>query len=62
MVMTMDPIDSLVERANEEREKIFLKYERGREPGAEIDPWEDPEFSVYSHTDRYLTLNNQCFT
>lgn len=51
MVMTMDT-DSLITRANEEREKIFLKYERGREPGAEIDPWEDPEFSVYSHTDR----------
>lgn len=51
MTMDMDT-DSLVTRANEEREKIFLKYERGREPGAEIDPWEDPEFSVYSHTDR----------
>lgn len=47
--MTMDT-DTLIARANEEREKIFLKYERGREAGAEIDSWED--FSVYANTDR----------
>lgn len=50
MVLMMDT-DALLARANEEREKIFLKYERGRE-GTDIDPWEDPDFSVYSHTDR----------
>lgn len=50
--MVIMDTDSLITRANEERENIFLKYERGRKPGAEIDPWEDPEFSVYSHTDR----------
>ena len=44
--------EALIARANEEREKIFLKYERGRDPGAEIDPWEDPDFVVYLHTDR----------
>lgn len=51
MVMTMMDTDSLITRANEEREKIFLKYERGREAGAEIDSWED--FTVYEKTDRY---------
>lgn len=53
MVFAMDETDLLITRANEEREKIFLKYERGREPGAEIDPWEDPQFPLYSQTDRY---------
>ena len=52
MVFAMDETDLLITRANEEREKIFLKYERGREPGAEIDPWEDPQFPLYSQTDR----------
>ncbi|XP_055694641.1 USP6 N-terminal-like protein [Lutzomyia longipalpis] len=45
--------ETLLVRAQVEREKIFQKYERGREPGAEIDPWEDPDFSLYKHTDRY---------
>lgn len=31
---------ALVARANEEREKLFLRYDHGREPGADIDPWE----------------------
>jgi len=29
---------------------VFLK---GREEGAEIDEWEDPEFEVYHVTDRF---------
>ncbi|GAB0090019.1 Rab-GTPase-TBC domain [Sergentomyia squamirostris] len=45
--------DALVARANEEREKLFQRYERGREAGAEIDPWEDPGYEVYHQTDRY---------
>lgn len=53
--MTMMDTDSLITRANEEREKIFLKYERGREAGAEIDSWED--FTVYEKTDRYARLS-----
>jgi len=40
----------LIERSNEERKKIFDRYELGRE-GA-IDPWEDPEYNVYSMIDR----------
>ena len=26
---------------------------KGREEGAQIDPWEDPTFEVYAVTDRY---------
>jgi USP6 N-terminal-like protein len=26
---------------------------QGREEGAAIDPWEDPDFEVYHVTDRY---------
>lgn len=55
--MTMMDTDSLITRANEEREKIFLKYERGREAGAEIDSWED--FTVYEKTDRYARQQPQ---
>lgn len=45
--------EALLMRANEEREKLFQRYDRGREQGAEIDPWEDPGFEVYHQTDRY---------
>lgn len=40
-------------RQDEERAKIVARYKLGREPGAEIDPWEDPTFEVYHVTDRY---------
>lgn len=50
--MSTEDEDVLLARAAEERERIFLKYERGREPGAEIDPWEDPGFEVYHAMDR----------
>jgi USP6 N-terminal-like protein len=43
---------TMVARANEEREKIFQRYERGREPGNDIDPWEDPKYEIYMQTDR----------
>jgi hypothetical protein len=45
----MDP-QELIERSAEERRKIFERYEMGR--NAEIDPWEDPEYNVYSLIDR----------
>lgn len=41
----------LLERSNQEREKIFERYELGRE--APIDSWEDPEANVYSKIDRW---------
>ena len=34
--------ETLLARANDERNKLFDKYAKGREPGAEIDRWEDP--------------------
>lgn len=40
----------LLERSTEERRKIFERYELGRD--AAIDPWEDPEYNVYSLIDR----------
>lgn len=52
--MSTEDEDVLLARAAEERERIFQKYERGREPGAEIDPWEDPGFEVYHAMDRYI--------
>lgn len=43
---------TLLARANEERGKLFQRYDKGREEGAEIDEWEDPGFEVYHQTDR----------
>jgi hypothetical protein len=40
-------------RAADERNAIVLKYDRGREDGQQIDPWEDPTFEIYHVTDRY---------
>ncbi|CAH1119624.1 unnamed protein product [Phaedon cochleariae] len=50
--------EDLVKRSAEEREKIFRRYEQGRE-GAEIDPWEDPGFEVYHATDRYGFIHDK---
>lgn len=51
--------EDLLKRSVEEREKIFMRYERGREDGAEIDPWEDPGFEVYHATDRYGFIHDK---
>jgi hypothetical protein len=45
--------EELLRRAAEERELIVSRYSRGREEGAQIDPWEDPGFEIYHTTDRY---------
>lgn len=50
---------AMVARANEERLKLFQRYDRGREPGAEIDPWEDPAFEIYHQTDRYGFIHDK---
>lgn len=42
-----------IQRAAKERADIVAKYDKGREEGAQIDPWEDPGFEVYHVTDRY---------
>lgn len=44
--------DALINRAKEERTKIFDRYDLGRDPGAVIDSWEDPAYEVYHQTDR----------
>lgn len=51
--------EKMVARANEERAKLFQRYDRGREPGAEIDPWEDPGFEIYHQTDRYGFIHDE---
>lgn len=45
--------EELLRRAAEERAHIVSRYSRGREDGAQIDPWEDPGFEIYHVTDRY---------
>lgn len=42
-----------VDKAEEERLTILDKYDRGREDGVEIVPWEDPAFEIYHVTDHY---------
>ncbi|XP_046353956.1 USP6 N-terminal-like protein isoform X2 [Haliotis rufescens] len=42
-----------IQRAAKERAEIVGKYDKGREEGAHIDPWEDPAFEVYQVTDRF---------
>ena len=39
--------------SDEERERIIAKYDLGREEGAVIEDWEDPDLSLYHSTDRY---------
>ncbi|XP_061169310.1 USP6 N-terminal-like protein isoform X2 [Saccostrea echinata] len=49
---TIDEYDEVL-RAAEERRDIVAKYDKGREEGAQIDPWEDPAFEVYHVLDRW---------
>lgn len=52
--------EALLLRASEERERIFQRYERGRDNlVGQIDPWEDPEFEDYHKTDRYGFIHDQ---
>lgn len=57
--MDKDQQEAMVARANDEREKLFQRYDHGREPGAEIDEWEDPAFEVYHQTDRYGFIHDK---
>lgn len=45
--------EELLERSAAERDRIFGKYDQGRENGAQIDPWDDPAYEIYHTTDRY---------
>lgn len=49
----MDDEDTLLLRAKEERDRIFERYDRGRDTDNPIEPWEDPGFEVYHRTDKY---------
>ncbi|XP_017892525.1 USP6 N-terminal-like protein [Ceratina calcarata] len=51
--------DELLKRSAAERDRIFSCYDRGRENGAEIDPWEDPTYEVYHTTDRYGFIHDK---
>ncbi|XP_068177927.1 USP6 N-terminal-like protein isoform X4 [Antennarius striatus] len=37
----------------EERAAIILKYATGRQAGVEVDPWEEPDYSIYRVIDRF---------
>ncbi|XP_036619174.1 USP6 N-terminal-like protein isoform X2 [Trichosurus vulpecula] len=41
----------------EERAEIIAKYQKGRQHGAQIDPWEDADFTLYKVTDRFGFLH-----
>ncbi|XP_063043849.1 USP6 N-terminal-like protein isoform X2 [Engraulis encrasicolus] len=43
----------------EERAAIINKYDKGRDGGVEIDPWEDADYSIYRATDRFGFLHEE---
>ncbi|XP_067152046.1 USP6 N-terminal-like protein [Apteryx mantelli] len=49
-------IDTLIAR---EKAEIVAKYEKGRQEGTQIDPWEDADFTLYKVTDRFGFLHEQ---
>ncbi|KAM6960517.1 uncharacterized protein FYW47_009078 [Aplochiton taeniatus] len=49
-------IDTLIA---EERADIISKYEKGRQEGVHIDPWEDADYSVCKVTDRFGFLHKE---
>ncbi|KAF3854596.1 hypothetical protein F7725_022651, partial [Dissostichus mawsoni] len=49
-------IDTLIA---EERAEIIAKYDKGRQEGVNIDPWEDADYSIYKVTDRFGFLHEE---
>ncbi|XP_035520577.1 USP6 N-terminal-like protein [Morone saxatilis] len=49
-------IDTLIA---EERAEILAKYDKGRQDGVNIDPWEDADYSIYKVTDRFGFLHEE---
>ncbi|XP_026166571.1 USP6 N-terminal-like protein [Mastacembelus armatus] len=49
-------IDTLIA---EERAEIISKYDKGRQEGVNIDPWEDANYSIYKVTDRFGFLHEE---
>ncbi|XP_022049625.1 USP6 N-terminal-like protein [Acanthochromis polyacanthus] len=49
-------IDTLIA---EERAEIISKYDKGRQEGVKIDPWEDADYNIYKVTDRFGFLHEE---
>ncbi|XP_050956080.1 USP6 N-terminal-like protein [Labeo rohita] len=49
-------IDTLIA---EERAEIIEKYEKGRQEGVHINPWEDADYSIFKVTDRFGFLHEE---
>ncbi|KAG7244508.1 hypothetical protein INR49_030160 [Caranx melampygus] len=49
-------IDTLIA---EERTEIISKYDKGRQEGVKIDPWEDADYSIFKVTDRFGFLHEE---
>ncbi|XP_062245979.1 USP6 N-terminal-like protein [Platichthys flesus] len=49
-------IDTLIA---EERADIISKYDKGRQEGVRIDPWEDADYSIFKVTDRFGFLHEE---
>ncbi|KAL4622697.1 USP6 N-terminal-like protein [Arapaima gigas] len=43
----------------EERADIISKYDKGRQEGVHIDPWEDADYSIYKVTDRFGFMHEE---
>ncbi|CAO1402778.1 unnamed protein product [Diamesa hyperborea] len=53
-----DKMDEELEKSNEERRKIVLKYKLGRENN-DINEWEDPDFGLHFKVDRYGFIHSE---
>uniref|UniRef100_A0A672TI70 Uncharacterized protein n=1 Tax=Strigops habroptila TaxID=2489341 RepID=A0A672TI70_STRHB len=51
-------IESLIAQ---EKAEIVAKYEKGRQEGAQIDLWEDADFTLYKVTDRFQEVSSGAF-
>ncbi|XP_067090424.1 USP6 N-terminal-like protein [Osmerus mordax] len=49
-------VDTLIA---EERADTISKYDKGRQEGVHIDPWEDADYSIYKVTDRFGFLHEE---
>ncbi|KAJ7998097.1 hypothetical protein DPEC_G00219030 [Dallia pectoralis] len=49
-------IESIIQ---EERADIISKYDKGRQGGVQIEPWEDADYSIYKVTDRHGFLHDE---
>ncbi|XP_023271207.1 USP6 N-terminal-like protein [Seriola lalandi dorsalis] len=49
-------IDTLIA---EERAEIISRYDKGRQEGVKIDPWEDADYSIFKVTDRFGFLHEE---